>query len=196
MAKISLEIAEDPSRTEFGAVRTTCACRECTINCEYMPGYLIPADLKRIAKMIDPADIRVWAVSNLRASPGAKVAKGTNVFRIPTLVPARSDNGWCKFLQPLDSGGTVKFCTIHENSPFGCAFFDSHHGGVEVNILSHKGLNAICSDVAANGLYSQIWLSLVSLGLTAQAPEESRALLRAAYIKELADGKVKESPAV
>ena len=36
-------------RTEFGFERTACACSECAINCRFIPGYLIPADLDRIA---------------------------------------------------------------------------------------------------------------------------------------------------
>lgn len=29
-------------RTEFGFSRTVCACREYTVNCHFIPGYLIP----------------------------------------------------------------------------------------------------------------------------------------------------------
>jgi hypothetical protein len=38
-------------RKEFGFVRTVCACGECTINCHFIPGYLIPADLERICTL-------------------------------------------------------------------------------------------------------------------------------------------------
>jgi len=75
-------------RTEFGYERSSCACKECRRWCFHLPGYLIPADLKRMI----PAHAQSfdWAEQNLLASPGALVVKDRVLFRIPTLVPATS----------------------------------------------------------------------------------------------------------
>ena len=80
----------DPGRTEFGYARSVCACADCTAGCHHLPGYLVPADLDRIRVHLAPdADLLTWARGSLLASPGALVARGGKVFRIPTLVPAR-----------------------------------------------------------------------------------------------------------
>ncbi len=106
----------DPERTEFGFARTVCACPDCTLNCQYIPGYLIPADLERIGQYHAPgAEIFDWARGHLLASPGAMVRRGDAVFRIPTLVPARRPDGACLFLTADER------CAIHVVAPFGCA---------------------------------------------------------------------------
>jgi hypothetical protein len=49
-------------RTELGAFRSKCSCEACTLNCRYMPGNLIPADLERT---ISPgADAFAWSEKN------------------------------------------------------------------------------------------------------------------------------------
>jgi hypothetical protein len=35
-------------RTELGFERTVCDCRACKINCEFIPGFLLPSDIRRI----------------------------------------------------------------------------------------------------------------------------------------------------
>ena len=104
-------------RTEFGFERTNCACRQCQIWCENQPGNLIPADLLRlIPEGVDPLQ---WAEQHLRASEGYELIRPGVIRMIPSLVPAKQQNGHCHWYQ---SG----MCAVHETSPFGCAFFDQH----------------------------------------------------------------------
>ena len=150
----------DETRTEFGFPRTICACAECTNNCRHMPGYLIPADLDGIAQHLSPGeDLLAWAGRYLLASPGALVARGRKIFRIPTLVPARRFDRACAFLTVDDR------CAIHAIAPFGCAFFDSHMNSEEADRRSTRGLHAIMEAWARNGRYAQFWLALDSAGL-------------------------------
>lgn len=103
-------------REEFGFRRMVCACRKCSLWCEYVPGALVPSDLDRlIPSGDDPFD---WAKDHLLASPGFRRmdAYGRIVVQIPTLVPKRQENGFCHWLED-------GLCLIHDNSPFGCAFF-------------------------------------------------------------------------
>jgi hypothetical protein len=98
MHRLSLPII-DTSRPELGFARTTCSCSDCTIHWHYLPGYLLPSDLSRIANFHRPGvDFVSWASRYLLASPGAIVAKAGRAFRIPTLVPARRLDGACIFL--------------------------------------------------------------------------------------------------
>jgi hypothetical protein len=134
-----------------------------------MPGFLIPADLDRLIPVgVDPL---VWAETNLLASPGALVMKGLRMFRIPSLVPAIKPDGSCK---NLTADG---LCGIHENAPFGCAFFAC---GVERQGLANNGLQAVYSAffVDTDSLYRRIWTHLAEQGITQQAPEVLRAKMR------------------
>lgn len=152
------------------AVRTTCACRTCALNCEHMPGALIPEDLERIRGIVPDLD------EKLLASPGALVGdRFGKQWRIPTLVPARTSAGACVFLTP------DKKCSIHAVAPFSCAFFDAHHSGPEVSRLSTIGLVRIDQDRQNRGPYAQLRDRLVARGLTAPGPEESRAAMRRAW---------------
>jgi hypothetical protein len=163
----------DPGRIEFGFERTHCACPACTVNCRHIPGYLIPADLERIAA-IHPlgTDLFAWAKTHLLASPGALVAQKGALFRIPTLVPARRGDGACVFLSPASA------CTIHPVAPFGCAFFDAHQSHAQAERRSIAGLNAILRAWNENHLYAQVWRMLSQAGLVAPAPEEARKAMR------------------
>jgi len=165
----------DPARTEFGFSRTVCACHECTLNCHHIPGYLIPADLERMHQHLAPGeDLRAWAKQNLLASPGALVMRRGQIFRIPTLVPARRPNGACIYLTTTDQ------CAIHAVSPFGCAFFDSHMAHIEADQRSKRGLQAVLEAWDASGPYAQVWVALAGDGLVAQPPEVARQQLRLA----------------
>jgi hypothetical protein len=130
-----------------------------------MPGCLIPADLGRmIPKGIDPFK---WAEENLLASPGALVMKDGEVFRIPTLVPAVQEDGACIHLTEDHQ------CSIHENAPFGCAFFDC---GPEPKGLIDKGLVEIHKSFAdVTNLYAALWIHLAYKGRVQRKPEELRA---------------------
>ena len=101
------------ARTTFGFPRTECACAECTLNCRFVPGYLIPTDLAAMTAHLGYRSVLTFALENLLASPGATVMADGQVFQIPTLVPARQANGACKFLTPENR------CAIHVVSPFG-----------------------------------------------------------------------------
>jgi hypothetical protein len=141
-------------RTEFGFKRTSCACDGCTINCEYMPGYMIPDDLDRIWQFVAPELSREdFARKYLLWSSGATVyTEGFGQFKVPNLVPnTHPESTACIFLDENSR------CKIHAVSPFGCAFFDdhmSHEKGLE---RSMAGVNAIM--VASDDLshpYAQI----------------------------------------
>jgi hypothetical protein len=157
-------------RTEFGLERTVCGCEVCKTNCRNMPGFLIPTDLARmIPAGIDPL---TWAETNLLASPGALVMKGAQLFRIPTLVPSTKSDGSCINLT------AEGLCSIHENAPFGCAFFDC---GPERNQLSHSGLTAVYASIFDSmnaSLYRQLWLHLSERGLVQQRAEVLREKMR------------------
>jgi hypothetical protein len=157
-------------RTEFGFERTHCDCRECQINCRFMPGFLIPADLDRmIPANADPYN---WAEKNLLASPGAVVMNTATgeTSRIYTLVPAVKKDGSCINLKD-------GLCTIHETAPFGCAFFDC---GPERENLSRKGLWEVWKAWQEDGLYARLWKYLQAQKFTQKAPEVLRARMREA----------------
>ena len=146
-----IELPSIPRR-EFGFERTTCGCDECTRNCRFIPGSLVPSDLERMRDALSPGqDIFEWASENLLASPGAVVMYRGEMYRIPTLVPARGPDGMaCKFLTEDWK------CSIHTVAPYGCAFVDMHMTDEEGTRRSTAGLMAINNDWMANGLYSQV----------------------------------------
>ena len=162
------------ARTEFGKNRTSCACHLCVTNCRFMPGFLIPADLDRL--LPPNADPFKWAERNLLASPGAMVMKDGQIFRIPTLVPATKSDGSCMHLSDKN------LCTIHENAPFGCAFFDC---GPPPEGLSEAGLRAVMEEWRkCSSLYFLLWHHLNTRGKTQRSPEESRRRMREALEAE------------
>jgi len=161
-------------RKEFGFARTVCACGECTINCHFIPGYLIPADLERIAARLGYDDLFEFAINNLLASPGATVLDGGRVRQIPTLVPARREDGACVFLDGQDR------CSVHDVSPFGCAFFDVHQSREESDRRSCYGLAEIDRAWGEGHFYAQVWLLLSKLGLTAPSPAVARTRMQVA----------------
>lgn len=165
-------------RREFGFARTVCACGDCTINCRFIPGMLIPADLERIAAHVGVDDMLAFAADYLLASPGAIVGCSDTgqTKRIPTLVPARGADGACRFLKDGK-------CTIHEVSPFGCAFFDDHQASEESNRRSIEGLMAIDAEwqrPVGESLYATLWVMLNEAGLNAPGPMLARAQMKAA----------------
>jgi hypothetical protein len=157
------------ARKEFGVSRSSCACGDCQVNCRFMPGNLIPADLPRmIPQGVDPFQ---WAEANLLASPGALVSRGGVQSRIPTLVPAVKEDGSCIHLNAQG------LCNIHRVAPFGCAFF-SCTDGPESYELSARGLHAILDDEAEGGPYTLIWHHLHQLGKVQRPAEELRQRMR------------------
>lgn len=160
---------ESGPRTEFGVERASCSCRGCRRNCLYMPGFAIPSDLPR---MIPPgADPLRWAETNLLASPGAKVMKDGEIFRIGTLVPATKPDGSCMHYQK-------RGCAIWETAPFGCAFFGC--GAQAEDRMTQLGLKQTWDaqrDPAS--LYSRIWHHLWATGKRQDGPEVTRARMQA-----------------
>lgn len=153
--------------------RTECDCRACTINCEHLPGHLIPSDLAAIRAVVPDLDDR------LLASPGALVAtRDGQRFRIPTLVPARKADGSCVFLT------ADKRCAIHAVAPAGCAFFDAHQSGPAVLRLSERLLGVIAADHAAGGPYAALHARLVATGRVTPPIAATRDRLRRAAEQE------------
>jgi Fe-S-cluster containining protein len=156
------------NRTSLGFERTTCSCSNCTLNCKFIPGYLIPEDIVTISRRLGYEDTEKFAQENLLASPGATVMKNNQVFQIPTLVPQRRKDGACKFLDENNR------CTIHAESPYGCAFFDVHQSSRESDKRSSRGLVDITMNWQSKGLYSHLWRLLTKAGLLAPNPKEAR----------------------
>jgi Fe-S-cluster containining protein len=151
-------------RTEFGYNRTACACPECVNNCRHIPGYLIPADVGRIAHHLGFTNLVEFAFRFLLASPGATVMQAGGVFQIPTLVPRRKEDGSCILLNERN------LCRIHEVSPYGCAFFDAHQSDAEAQRRSGRGLQDIAGRWAVSPnthAYTVIWKLLCAAGLRA-----------------------------
>jgi hypothetical protein len=172
----SLPVIVDHRRKEFGFSRTVCGCEECTINCEFMPGYLVPADVRRymLATWDNEESAEKWAEKYLLASPGALVLYGGKQRRLGTLVPARKEDGSCVNL----SGGR---CLVHVAAPFGCAFFDAHMPESEYHARSQHGLKAIMDAWDNDEQYAKIWRYLESKGLTAPGPEDTRPRMKAEW---------------
>ena len=162
-----------PARTEFGLTRTTCECKACATFCSHMPGFLVPADLDRLAAL--DTDIYAWAREHLRASPGAlvMVSQTREQFRIRTLVPAATPTGACHWL-------VAGRCSIHAIAPYGCAFTDTHQSGSVADAVSHAGLMAVLRAWQDETLYSVVWEHLHDAGLVTTSPEERRAAMASA----------------
>src|SRR5262245_10307841 len=109
------EVAMSDRRTELGFERTVCDCRACKINCEFIPGFLLPSDIRRIALHLGYSNPVEFALDNLLASPGAIVVDRGQIRRIRTLAPARRQDGACLFLDEEQR------CRIHSVSPYGCS---------------------------------------------------------------------------
>ena len=165
-------------RTEFGFTRTRCGCPSCSVSCRFVPGFLVPADLQRLAEAAGvwgrPVPLVLWAEQHLLASPGAVVGvqtdAGVKTVRVPTLVPARQADGMACHWLAADGR-----CEVHANSPYGCAFCDSHMGRAAGQARSLAGIRAVATAWADGGVYGTIWTVLRDSGLVAPGPDASRA---------------------
>jgi hypothetical protein len=137
-----------------------------------MPGFLIPSDLERLIP--DGVDPFVWSEGHLRASFGSLVPSGGVMKWTPSLVPAKADSGSCHWLKDGR-------CTVHENSPFGCAFLDQHMTDREAEKRSQAGRDARWDDFVTDGLYSQIWQHLSERGLVYRTSQQDRLKVIAAH---------------
>src|SRR5262249_50868590 len=90
------EAAMSDPRTELGFERTVCDCSACKINCKFIPGFMLPSDIRRIAEHLGYSDPVGFALDNLLASPGGIVMDHGQIRRIRTLTPARRKDGACK----------------------------------------------------------------------------------------------------
>lgn len=167
------------NRTEFGFERTVAAGPLEVLNCQYLPGYLIAADIERMAIAVGMSDVVKFARENLLASPGAVVIREGEVFRLPTLVPARQANGHCKFL--TEEG----MCRIHADAPFGCGFFDTTMPEPEANQRAQAGMLDLWTSwhEERNDGYVDLWNILNLQGRDGPEPSEQRSLLQQAAIK-------------
>lgn len=177
----------DKNRKSFGQCRTKCACRECSIACEHMPGMLVPDDIPIIyeATKHSGEHLMDWADRSLLASPGALVGDSSTgrTFRIQTLVPARQP-GTTKCIHLTADGK----CGIHEIAPYGCAFADSHMTRAEGDAVVMHGLRAVADALHSTCHYTLILAGLKAVGKVTPPPEVSRAAIAEAYKKELAHG--------
>lgn len=160
-------------RIFMGHFRTICNCDLCARKMNLFRSIAMPEDLDYIATFLGYSKLFEFAEKNLLASPGAIVIKNGRLARIRTLVPARSDSGWCKFFD-----GSL--CTIHPVAPFGCAFFDSHQEQSQSDAISAKGLQIIAGlwEDEPFSLYCQIWNHQHGRDMSAPAPEECRDRMR------------------
>jgi Fe-S-cluster containining protein len=161
-------------RTELGFERTVCDCRACKINCEFIPGFLLPSDIRRIALHLGYSNPVEFALDNLLASPGAIVVDHGQIRRIRTLAPARRQDGACLFLDEEHR------CWIHSVSPYGCSHFDAHQTDEEANLRSSAGHYQVDLAWKNDHLYARLWLLLNALGRVAPSPVVARARMRVA----------------
>jgi hypothetical protein len=136
-------------REAFGFRRTECGCAFCQAYCHHLPGTLDPSDLARLCP--EGQDVFAWAEQHLRAQIDQPY---------PALVPARNHLGHCHWY----FGGR---CAVHENAPYGCAFFDAHMPDAEVERRTAATIRACRDDAAADGPYTRVWRHLHRRGLTA-----------------------------
>jgi len=91
---------------------------------------------------------------------------------VPGLVLAAKPDGSCKFLSAEGA------CTIHDISPFGCAFFDGHaHGSPASDRLMRAGLNQSI-EAGPQHLYHRLRRHLILKGLVSPSPDMMRARMR------------------
>ncbi len=167
----------EKERTEFGFERTECACSDCALNCKHLPGYLVPADVERIARHLGYTNLGEFAFDNLLASVGATVMNAEGqVFQIPTLVPRRKPDGSCVFLDANER------CAIHAVSPYGCSFFDAHQSDAAANRRSGRGLQEIAREwvTSKRSAYAELWKLLFRSGLRAVPPHVARTRMKEA----------------
>jgi len=74
----------------------------------FLPGFLLPSDIRRIALHLGYSNPVEFALDNLLASPGAIVVDRGHIRRIRTLAPARRQDGACLFwTRNIDAGSTA-----------------------------------------------------------------------------------------
>lgn len=125
--------------------RTECACPDDVAYCRQTPGQLIGSDLDALAARLGEEAL----LESLQASRGARVEKGDQTWRIPTIRP-RMRHGRCVFLREDDR------CGIHDAAPFGCAFFDAHMAQAVSDARAWWGVAAIVDDARYLALHARL----------------------------------------
>ncbi len=156
-------------REQHGFRRTECGCALCQVYCRHLPGALDPADLARLCP--PGQDLFTWAEQHLRALVDKSY---------PTLVPARREDSVCHWY-------FAGRCAVHDQAPYGCAFFDSHQPQAEVQRRREATVQAIRRDAAANGPYVRLWRHLRRKGLVGR-PADRAALFREMQKRRRRDG--------
>lgn len=92
---------------------------------------------------------------------------GETLVQIPTLVPKRQVNGHCHWLQ---NG----LCSVHENSPFGCAFLSQCQQTVKQAESRNIAARLAREKAFQEGhVYAQIWNHLWDAGLRELTTQEN-----------------------
>lgn len=159
------------TQMQYGFARTVCACDSCRGYCAHLSGMVSPADLERWRAGGMPHsyhNVECWLMDALAASPGALVLHQGQVKRIHTIVPRRLPSGACVLWGPRGA------CSIHQDAPYGCGWFDSHMSRAEADPRSLRALEAIAADFAQGGPYSQLWQALHDAGHVVEGPEAAR----------------------
>ena len=147
------------SELRYGFPRTRCGCDYCSAYCRHVPGRLDVSDPLRLCPQ--GQDVFTWAEQHLQAVVDRPY---------PKLVPVKQANGHCHWY--VDGK-----CSVHENAPYGCAYFDAHMSSEEVERRSRAANQASYDDAVANGLHARIWRHLRDRGLV--RPSGNRAPLEA-----------------
>lgn len=153
-----LNLTPEP-RSQHGFLRTSCDCEMCSVHCRHVPGALDPSDLEKLCP--EGEDVFLWAEEHLRAM----VHKS-----YPLLVPRQQQNGHCHWL-------VNGLCMVHENSPYGCAFFDSHQSKEEADQRSKPSIAARHESAKNEDLYYRVWVHLKEKNLIGNMVD--RAALKA-----------------
>ena len=140
----------------------------------FLPGFLLPSDIRRIALHLGYSNPVEFALDNLLASPGAIVVDRGHIRQIRTLAPARRQDGACLFLDEEHR------CRIHSVSPYGCSHFDAHQTDEEADLRSSAGHYQVDLAWKNDDLYARLWLLLKTLGRVAPSPVASRVRMRTA----------------
>ncbi len=148
-----------PERQQHGFARTRCGCEMCRVPCRHVPGGLDVADLGRLCP--PERGVFAWAEEHLRA----RIDKP-----YPVLIPARQANGHCHW--HFDGK-----CAVHEQAPYGCAYFDSHLSDAEIERRYAATVRARAQDRANDGVYFKVWRHLCDMGLT-DRPGDRAAMAR------------------
>jgi Fe-S-cluster containining protein len=150
----------------------------CSISCEHMPGALAPSDVPIIAAHLGFEEVETFARECLLASDGATVRlRDGRVISLPTLVPRSVESGACRFLKEGR-------CSIHEVSPFGCAYIDAHMPDAEFDRRANTLTAEQLEDMEADGQYMRLVGVLRAEGFVATPIAMRRERLGAAMRRE------------